>query len=149
MSSSSRKIISAIIAFLAILYVGYLLGQKGQIKVNFSNSLDEVTILTTEQQVDELIEKLAKCESSNNPRAVNFKDRDGTASFGYLQFKPESFKYYGVKYGFIGENASWDYIMTIIWDKEMQVRIAKRMIDDKKVDPQREWPLCWKKITKK
>ena len=147
MSSSSRKIISAIIAFLAVLYVGYLLGQRNQIKIDFSK--DEITILTTEQQLDSLIEKLAKCESSNNPRAVNFKDRDGTASFGYLQFKPETFKRYAVEYGFIGENASWDYIMTIIWDKEMQVRIAKRMIDDKKVDPQREWPLCWKKITTK
>jgi len=147
--SSSKKIILAILVILGVLGTGYLLGKKDTIKIDFSTTLDEITILTTEQQVDALIEKLAECESGKNPHAVNFKDRDGTASYGYLQFKPESFRYYGIKYGFIGENADWDYIMTIIWDKEMQVRIAKKMIDDKKVDPAKEWPICWRKITKK
>ena len=125
---------------------------------SFDNNPDsepiEVAIPESEQTIctecrQALIEKLAECESSKNPLALNTHDRDGTASYGYLQFKPETFRKYAVKYGFIGENASWDYVMTVIWDKEMQIRVAREMLKDEEVNPAKEWPICWKKITKK
>jgi len=149
--SSSKKIILAVIVIFGVLGFGYLLGQSNQIqiKVGEEKGFENLTLITTQQQIDALIEKLAECESSKNPLALNTHDRDGTASYGYLQFKPETFRKYAVKYGFIGENASWDYVMTVIWDKEMQIRVARKMLKDEEVNPAKEWPICWRKITKK
>ncbi len=42
-----------------------------------------------------IIDKLAGCESSNNPEAVNWND-NGSPSFGLLQFKSGTFQYYCV-----------------------------------------------------
>lgn len=92
------------------------------------------------------IDKLAVCESTDAARAINFEDRDGTASFGCLQFKPTTFRKYAIKYGYMGEKASWDWMMTKIFDCELQKQIGADMIKDKEVDKNNEWPVCWNKI---
>lgn len=100
-------------------------------------------------QPDELrkmVDRLAQAESGSNPRAINWKDRDGTASFGCLQFKPTSFRDYGIKYGYFGEKVNWNWLMTAIFDCELQKQIAREMILDPSVDKNKEWPVQWKRV---
>ena len=146
MSSSSRKIILAVLV-VGMIFISYLLGLRSQIK--FREIFENLILITNKQQIDTIIDKLAECESNKNPLALNIHDKDGTASYGWLQYKPETFRKYAIKYGFIGKNASWNYIMTIIWDKEMQIRVAREMLKDEEVNPMKEWPICWQRVTKK
>ena len=67
-----------------------------------------------------LIEKLADCESTNNPEAINWND-NGSPSYGLLQFKAKTFQYYCVdKYGMIDD----------IMDPEIQKECCDRLIND-------------------
>jgi hypothetical protein len=97
-------------------------------------------------QTQRIIDKLIELESSGNPKAINFLDRDGTASFGCLQFKPTSFRGYGIRYGFFGEKVSWDWLMTKIFDCDLQKQIARAMILDQTVDKNNKWPTAWPKV---
>jgi hypothetical protein len=97
-------------------------------------------------KVRELVDGLEVCESRGDEKAINWVDRDGTASFGCLQFKPTTFKRYGLKYGFFGEKVGDDWLMTKIFDCELQKQIGMRMIEDKEVDKNNEWPVCWNRI---
>lgn len=81
------------------------------------------------------VEKLIQCESTGNPQAVNPKDRDGTASYGILQFKPSTFAAYSAKYGIEGE----------LMDAEAQIKIVHAMMDDKSVRWHNEFPDCVRK----
>ena len=102
-------------------------------------------------KLQKVIDKLAGLESTGdptkiNPKAINFLDRDGTASFGCLQFKITSLRTYGIKYGFFGEKVSWDWIATKLFDCELQKQVARQMILDSTVDKYREWPTIWPKV---
>jgi len=81
--------------------------------------------------------KLITCESSGNPAAINPKDKDGTKSFGLLQFKPATFyafaKAYGIQVG--------NYM-----DPDEQVEITSRMIQSSAtIDWAVQFPACTKK----
>ena len=69
------------------------------------------------------LEKLIACESGGRPEAINPKDRDGTPSYGLLQFKPDTFAGYLKKYLLQGE----------LMDPEKQKQIVRLMMDDKDV----------------
>lgn len=86
---------------------------------------------------------IAGCESSLNPKAVNFKDRDGTASFGLLQFKPETFREYATKYGLLGEKASWNDVMTLIFDEKIQKRLGYLILKNEPEKAKQLWPNCY------
>lgn len=53
--------------------------------------------LSKRQQI--WLHALIWCESKGRPEALNPKDKDGTPSYGLLQFKPGTFNAYGKKYG--------------------------------------------------
>lgn len=77
---------------------------------------------------------LVKCESRGDPGAVNPKDRDGTPSYGLLQFKPSTFEMFSRAYG-IGTPT--DYM-----DPQAQREIVLRMMGDRTVDWHRQFPVC-------
>lgn len=62
---------------------------------------------TTDNLIDEWIEKLAFCESSNNPLAVNPRDRDNRPKYGLFQFDFETWKFYIKKYKLFNY-ANWE-----------------------------------------
>jgi len=89
-------------------------------------------------QRDVWLAVLEWCESNGITTAINPKDLDGTASFGAFQFKPSTFRGYQEKYGIQGE----------LMDYDAQLEILKRMLDDKDVKWEKEFPACIKKIGK-
>ena len=70
---------------------------------------------------------LSFCESGFNENALNKKDLDGTASYGLMQFKPSTLLLYGRKYGILPDIEPAE-IQNIIYDGELQLRIAAEMI---------------------
>ena len=78
--------------------------------------------------------KLVSCESLGDPAAVNPKDRDGTPSYGLLQFKPSTFAMFSRAYG-IGDPS--DYM-----DPKAQKAIVLRMMRDRTVDWHQQFPVC-------
>jgi len=82
------------------------------------------------------IDKLERCESSGNPKAINPKDTDGTPSYGSFQFKPSTFKMYSKRYGVEGQ----------LMDRSAQREIVVNMLDDKAVRWRNEFPACVKKL---
>jgi hypothetical protein len=96
---------------------------------------------------DEMAEKLIMCESSDKPLTINAKDRDGTASFSFIQAKPETFRSFGIKYGIIGEKTDWNYIMTIIWNRETNKYLAVKILENEDMGTIRNlWGNCIRKI---
>jgi len=99
-----------------------------------------------ESYYEDLFKKIVQCESSGKILAINPRDKDGTASFGILQWKPETFKEYGVKYGVIGEKASWDLIMTKIFDYQTNKYLFIQIIKNEPEKIKKLWPNCSKKL---
>lgn len=79
---------------------------------------------------------LIQCESNGRPEAVNPKDRDGTPSYGLLQFKPSTFEMFSKAYGIEGK----------LMDPEAQTAIVIRMMDDKSVVWENQFPACVRKL---
>lgn len=74
------------------------------------------------------------CESKGRPEALNPKDKDGTPSYGLLQFKPGTFNTYAKLYG-IDPKAGYK-------DAETQEKIVSQMILRKNIKWSHEFPQC-------
>lgn len=89
------------------------------------------------------LDALINCESGGNERAINKVDRDGTSSYGLLQFKPQTlYRFVHEKYQILPDIEEVE-IMNVIFDGELQIRVAKRMIDDPEVDLSWEFLDCF------
>ena len=83
----------------------------------FSTRLDAETNLNlcqyqiTSDNLTKWIEELALCESSNNPLAINPKDKDNRPKYGLFQFDIETWKMYIKRYKLFNyenwEEADW------------------------------------------
>lgn len=82
------------------------------------------------------LQKLILCESTGNPNAINKIDLDGTSSYGLLQFKPSTFKYFAKKYNVPGE----------MMNPESQKEVVRHMMDDKSVVWKNQFPDCVRKL---
>lgn len=89
---------------------------------------------STSKSREEWLSKLEYCESTDNPRAINPRDRDGTPSYGLLQFKPSTFALYARAYGMAST--------TDFMDPAAQAAIVIRMMDDPSVDWHLQFPVC-------
>ncbi|GIW67925.1 MAG: hypothetical protein KatS3mg096_793 [Candidatus Parcubacteria bacterium] len=123
--------------------------KKNQAKTNEFNNIENQGMAEVEKiRNDALMEKVLKiavCESSLNSRAINFRDRDGTASFGLLQTKPETFREYAIKYGLIGEKVSWNDVMTLIFEERIQKRLGYLILKNEPEKAKQLWPNCYEK----
>jgi hypothetical protein len=148
MKPSSKKI-KILLIFLLVLVIITLSGLTKEKSRKAENTL--IQLSKTENQettyYNEMAEKLIECESSNRPLTINPKDRDGTASYSYAQWKPETFKIFGVKYGILGEKADWNYIMTIIWNREINKYLVVKILENEDMATiKRLWGNCIRKI---
>jgi len=122
------------------------------VKKNFKeikSSLVQLVVVENQNTgyYNEMAEKLIMCESSDKPLTINVKDRDGTASYSYAQWKPETFKKFAVKYGILGEKADWNYIMTIIWDRQINKYLVIKILENEDMITIRNlWGNCIRKI---
>jgi hypothetical protein len=147
----SHKKTKILLIFLAILVLipSIWLAKKNTKEVK--NSLVQLVVMGNRQNdgyYDELAEKLIMCESSGNCLAIVPYD-GGSASLGCLQFKIETFREYAEKYGVIGKNASWNYVATIIWNKEINKYLAIQILKNEPETAKQLWYNCWRKIHKK
>jgi hypothetical protein len=82
--------------------------------------------LSHEQEV--WIHALEWCESRGVKTAINPLDNDGTPSYYSFQFKPETFKNYGIKFGLLKADISDEEIMEKIKDYDLQKEIVTDML---------------------
>jgi hypothetical protein len=151
MIPSQSKKTKILLIFLAILVLTISIWfVKRNIK-EAKSSLFQLLVVENHQNdgyYEELAEKLIMCESSGNCLAIVPYD-GGSASLGCLMFKPETFREYALKYGIIGEKASLNYIMTIIWDKKVNKYLAIQILKNEPEKAKQLWYNCWRKIHKK
>lgn len=102
--------------------------------------------LSHEQKV--WLAALEWCESRGVKTAVNPKDLDGTPSYFSFQFKPETFKRYGIKYGIFPPDVTDEEIKAKLDDYPLQKKIVSFMIDDPKINWRREFPDCVRRLGK-
>ena len=90
---------------------------------SFSSALEEpLPYLVEVDPMDDLLEDLAFCESTNNPNELN-PDDGGSRSVGLLQFKDGTFMFFSDVYDL-------GYVPEDIYDPEKQKILAKLMISD-------------------
>jgi len=83
------------------------------------------------------------CESRGQGLdAINPKDKDGTPSYYHYQFKPETLKYYAVKYQLLSNDLERIDYLNWSGDWELTSEILNRMINDKSVVWTQEFPDC-------
>ena len=150
MKPSPKKIIIFLI-FLTILALAISIWLPRKNHEEDKNQLVPLEVIENHQDdsyYDELTEQLIMCESAGNCLAIVPND-GGTASMGCLQWKPETFREYALKYGVIGEKANLNYIMTIIWDRKINKYLAVQILKNEPEKAKKLWYNCWRKIHKK
>lgn len=81
------------------------------------------------------IQRLIKCESGGNPRALNADD-GGSRSVGILQFKDKTFMHFSKVYEL--SNIPQD-----IWRAENQIELVRKMLND---GLENHWANCTRKL---
>lgn len=119
--------LAAVVVGALIFALGYLYGEH----IDTAQSAAPAGPQLTDRQATWL-DALIWCESKAVPSAVNPKDRDGTPSYGYLQFKPSTLAYFEQKYGITGP------LMSSTTQKE----IVTQMILQGGVDWRQQFPAC-------
>lgn len=82
---------------------------------------------------EEVLAQLAFCESSNRQNIIRKNDGIGD-SYSYLQFKLETFRHFGERYGLPHDD---------IFSKEQQFAIAGRMLSEGRFS---HWSVCSRKL---
>lgn len=152
MATPRRKIVRrweiavGIIVIVFLLFVGYeLFYQYGARYVFASLGLKTpVPELTHQQTV--WLHALEWCESRGEKEAINPKDLDGTPSYYSFQFKPSTFKQFGIKYGLLSKNISDEKLTAKLGNYSLQKEIVTRMMYDKNIIWSREFPACVKRL---
>ncbi len=78
------------------------------------------------------------CESKGNPEAINKVDKDGTPSYWWYQFKPSTFKGFGVKYGLIAKETTLAQVAVLMKDYGLTINIMEHMVLDPDITP-KQW----------
>ena len=100
--------------------------------------------LTHQQNV--WLHALEWCESSGTKTAINEKDLDGTPSYYSFQFKPSTFKQYGIKYGLLSKRVTDETVEAKLASYELQRQMVMRMMFDRSVRWNREFPDCVRRL---
>jgi hypothetical protein len=109
-----------------------------------SSSISTTASLTDSQEA--WIDRLELCESGGNPQAINPKDKDGTPSYYSFQFKPDTFRLFGVLYGVIPQGTDRVQNMVLLKDRDLQRAIVSFMILDSKTRWSQQFPACVLKL---
>lgn len=97
-------------------------------------------------KTERILIDLIKCESQGNPNALNEVDRDGTASYGLLQFKPATLHAVVTQYKILPDIEK-DEILNVIYDGDLQIRAFLAYYGDGQPISwwQQQFPACSKK----
>ena len=126
-----------------ILLLGMLILLGMRAIVFGSESIEIKKVVYKEDKLGWYINKLAICESRNNPNVINHND-GGSPSYGLLQFKLDTFKGYSRKLGLYKDTEDAEF-MNLIMGKEDQLKLARAMLEDN-WNNWSNWKNCAKKI---
>jgi hypothetical protein len=92
-----------------------------------------------------IINQIEQCESNGNENAIHEHDGDGT-SFGILQFKYKTFRYYSEKFGVFNgkgfDEADWINAWHDRWSQEL---VASYMMENL-TNWKSNWVVCTKNL---
>ena len=91
-----------------------------------TENIEETKQTQRPDALDKWIDKLAFCESSNNPEAINRFD-GGSPSYGYIQWKEDSFWRYNNVFKVLPDLERGE-VMNVIKCKDTQIELARRVI---------------------
>lgn len=97
-------------------------------------------------QQETWIAALEWCESRANNEAVNWYDKDGTASYYAFQFKPGTLRWFGEKYGVIEKGKTDAEIMELLKVYAVQRAIVEFMVEDPGTRWEQQFPDCVRKL---
>jgi hypothetical protein len=148
MTPSQSKKIKILLIFLAILVLILSIWLVKKDTKEEKSSLVQLAVVENHQNDDyyeEMVKKLAECESSNNPYAINPYDSK-TSSLGLFQFKLETFIKYAKKYGVIGDNTSLNWIITLVFDRKTNEYLVLQMLKNEDMETLKKlWRNCLRK----
>lgn len=89
------------------------------------------------------LSKLGMCESSNRPNIPPHLDVDGQYVYGKYQYKIDTFRRYGEKYGLIAKGLSNKQILEQLYIEDNQDKLTTLILND---GGWKNWKNCWNKI---
>ena len=95
-----------------------------------------------QREVRFLIDKLAFCESGNNPNIINWED-NGSPSYGLFQYKKSTW-IMGMKKYKLAPYAEDEELMNFIYDRDIQTELTKLILSEP--NGHKHWINCFKKI---
>lgn len=104
--------------------------------IKYDSNQEPIIINQYDVELEAWIEKLAKCESGNNEKAINHYD-GGSRSVGYVQYKDDTWGRYNRKFNL-------PYGADDIWSKEAQIAVTKEVI--RQDYAHKNWYNCTKAI---
>jgi hypothetical protein len=141
--SGGRKISKKVIVIAIIVAVVVSLVVGATLLYSYSHRVWSAD-LNHEQEV--WLHALEWCESGGRVTEINKKDVDGTPSYFSFQFKPSTFKAFGIKYGLFGNSIGDIEIKNKLADYNLQKKIVSFMINDTQVNWRREFPDCTRRL---
>jgi hypothetical protein len=149
MTPSQSKKTKILLIFLAILVLILSIWLVKKDTKEEKGSLVQLAVVENHQNdgyYEEMVKKLAECESSNNPYAINPYDSK-TSSLGLFQWKLETFIKYAKKYGVIGDNASLNWIITLVFDRKTNEYLVLQILKNEDMETLKKlWGNCIRKI---
>lgn len=103
-----------------------------------------LTMVSDTDKYAELIEALNCCENYCRWDMNKIVDSNGYYSYGGLMFQAKTLLYYGQKYSIVPPWVDIDYIKTVIYDRDLQTRVAIEMIKNGLGPTTHGWYNCWK-----
>lgn len=106
-----------------------------------------VKAMTVTHEQETYVRALEWCESHGVITAVNPNDLDNTPSYYSWQWKPSTFRYFGVMYGVLPSEITEAEMLKKLADYETQRKVIEQMvIHANQIEWKNQFPGCTKKI---
>lgn len=136
------------IGIVLIIIIGALIPKTVAHGPELSQPAQAVEMLSHQQKV--WLGALEWCESRGVHEAVNPNDKDNTPSYYSFQFKPGTFKDFGIKYNLVPADVADEEVMELMESYELTYKIMEHMVIDEEIT-NKQWrdslfPGCIKKL---
>ena len=119
-------------------------GVASQIEyITRTETFERPPALPAGHRLETWLSALEWCESRGVGSAINEVDRDGTPSYYWYQFKPETFLGFGIAYGLLDASTTPEKAAELMrTDYDLTRDIVRHMAQDPSVDLRRQFPDC-------
>lgn len=143
MKNNKKVALSALTGLTAIVLMGWV----APMIVSVTYEAPKKVLLKINHEQETYIAALEWCESRGVVTAVNPNDLDNTPSYYSWQWKPSTFKYFGVKYKILPEQITDAEATKVMTDYAMQRRVIEQMVLHRdQIEWAKQFPGCTKKI---